>query len=212
MGFVIKPDEHTFITGMTGSGKTVLAREYVAGITKPVFVLDTKGTFEWGANVPETIVIKTLSEIQNAAGNYDKITYRPIHEELEFSWYDAFFQFCYNMKNCTVLVDEAMQVCPNSVKIPPYYKGILTRGRELGVNVYSCTQRPASIPVVIFSESTHWFIFQLNNMADRKRIADFTGYERFMQTVPKYDFLYFNTASPSEPELARLNLGRKGAK
>lgn len=209
MGFTIKSDEHTFITGMTGSGKTVLAREYVAGIVKPVFVLDTKGTFSWGANVPDTVIITKLSDIQRAAGDYDKITYRPIHEELEFSWYDAFFQFCYDLKNCSVLVDEAMQVCPNSVKIPAYYKGILTRGRELGVNVYSCTQRPASIPVVIFSESSHWFIFQLNNMADRKRIADFTGYERFMQTVPKYDFLYFNTTSPDAPELARLNLSKK---
>ena len=210
MAGLIPGSEHVFIPGMTGSGKTALAREYTAGITKPVFVLDTKGTFEWGANVPDRVVVSRLSEIAAAARDYDKVTYRPAYDELDFEWYDAFFRFCYDLRNCTVLVDEAMQVCPSPSKIPPYYKGILTRGRELNVNVFSCTQRPATIPILLFSEATHWFIFALNNLADRKRISDFTGYDRFMQPVPKYHFLYYNTSKPEAPILGTLQLGKGG--
>lgn len=211
-GGIIQPDEHVFIAGMTGSGKTYLAQCYAAGIDKRVLVLDSKGTFEWPHMPQEKRVLVTrLAEIPEAVSRFNYLIYRPAREELNIKFYDAFFQFCYELGNCTVLVDEVMQVCPNSsaASMPEFYRGILTRGRELNVNVWSCTQRPATIPVVIYSESTHMFIFKLNAAPDRERMADFFGYEDFEKIIPKYQFWYYNANTGNRPELGILTKGVK---
>lgn len=201
----IGDDEHVFIAGMTGSGKTFLAQVYAAGIEKQVFVLDTKGTFDWPYLPPnQKIIVGTLAELPTAAGQHKNIIYRPIREELTDAHYNSFFQFCYYLGNCTVLVDEVMQVCPTPSRIPEFYKGILTRGRELNVNVWSATQRPATIPVVVYSEATHWFIFKLNAAPDRDRLADFTGWDELREPVPKQVFYYFDANQGSAPQRGKL--------
>lgn len=201
----IRNDEHVFIAGMTGSGKTFLAYNYLPGVNKPVFVLDTKGLFDW-PQIPDNkkIIIRQLQELPDAAARFDRVIYRPIWEELDPAFYNEFFRYCYMLEHNTVVVDEVMQVCPNPARIPEWYKGILTRGRELDVNVWSLTQRPATIPVVIYSEATHWFIFKLNSAKDRQRLAEFTGYDKFNSIIPKHVFLYYNANTSAEPERGKL--------
>lgn len=203
----IRNDEHVFIAGMTGSGKTFLAEHYLVGVNKPVFVLDTKGMFDWEI-VPadKKIIVTHLEELPEADRKFDRIIYRPAREELDPIFYNAFYEYCYYRGNCTAVTDEVMQVCPSPSRIPEYYKGILTRGRELNVNAWSLTQRPATIPVVIYSESTHWFIFKLNNKNDRKRLAEFTGYDQLLDTVPMYIFNYFNAKTSAPPRRGTLKV------
>lgn len=207
MANYINNDEHVFIPGMTGSGKTFLTDYLSSKINKRVFSLDTKGTFEWNyITKSEKIVVENLKNIEAATANYNHVIYRPSREELTIDYYNAFFEFCYYLKNNTVLVDEVMQVCPSPSKIPEFYKGILTRGRELDVNVWSCTQRPATIPVVVYSEATHWFVFKLNSANDRKRLSDFTGFDEFMEQIPKRIFYYFNANTGNSPERGTLKI------
>ena len=199
MSNIIENDEHVFISGMTGSGKTFLMKNYLRGVSKQKFILDTKGTFEW-EQVPknEKILVTHLKDLEAVVSEYQNIIYRPSREELTFEHYNAFFEFCYYLKNNTVAVDEIMQVCPTPSKIPEFLKGILTRGRELNVNVWSATQRPATIPVVVYSEATHWFTFKLNSAVDRKRLADFTGFDEYNEALPKQIFLYFADLLPRQ--------------
>jgi len=196
----IRSDQHVFIPGMNGSGKTFLAKTYLAGNEKPVYVLDTKGTFTW-EQIPadKQITITTYNDLPKVTGKYRFIIYRPRHEELEIEYYDVFFRFCYELQHVTVYVDEAMQVCPSPSKIPSYYKGILTRGRELDVNIWSATQRPSGIPIIIYSEAYHWFVFKLQNPTDREKLADYSGYGEFMEILPKYEFLYFSAETGNAP-------------
>jgi len=209
----IENDQHVFIAGMTGSGKTVLAKVYLAGNTKPVYVLDSKGTFVWN-EVPndKQITIETIKDLQKAADKFQFVIYRPRFEELNFDTYNEFFQFCYFRRKCTVLVDEAMEICPNTQRIPPFYKGILTRGRELDVNVWSCTQRPSGIPVIIYSEASHWFIFKLQNPADREKMANYSGFDEFMQTLPMFYFLYWTSIKSDKPPIRGTLKFERGAK
>lgn len=205
MSNYINGDEHLFVPGMTGSGKTFLVQYYASLIPKITYVLDTKGTFEW-IHVPlsEKIIVTSLDQLEHASRSYNRVIYRPRREELDFEFYNAFFEYCYFRKQCSVIVDEAMQICPSPSKIPEFYKGILTRCRELDVNIWSCTQRPATIPVVIYSEATHWFVFKLNSANDRKRLAEFTGYDIFNDSIPKRVFIYWNANSGNEPEKGTL--------
>jgi len=197
---IIKHDEHIFIAGQTGSGKTVAARWYLRGMPGLKFILDTKGSFkfpEYPAKRQITFTrIKDLPDLVRSGKEVDCYIYRPDYEELDDYYYNLFFKFCYFLRNCTVFVDEVMSICPNPSTIPEYYKAILTRGRELGINVFSCSQRPSTIPVLIYSESTHWFIFNLAGGMDRKRLYSFTGEPEFLDSIPKYHYRYYNTTDP----------------
>lgn len=199
---IIKRSEHVFVAGRTGSGKTYLAKKYLANYDH-VAVLDTKGTFTWDEVDPKELqVVTSISELGGA--NKSKIIYRPTWEELEIEYYDAFFKWAYMRRNTIVLVDEAMSVCPSPFKIPDYYKAILTRGRELNVSVWSLTQRPSGIPQVIMSEATHFFIFDLNLAKDREKIVHITGHEEFLERPGRYIFWYWRADTDNPPVRARL--------
>jgi hypothetical protein len=186
----IKTSEHVFIAGKTGTGKTFLARHYLAGFMN-VYALDTKGVLTW-PEIPgtvwtgregeilkdghkEIVIVDHFKDFAKAAKEYPKVIYRPNFKEMNLDFYDQFFQYCYFRKDCICWIDEAMSVCPTSYKIPEYYKGILTRGRQLNVAAWSLTQRPSGLPQLIVSESLHFFIFNLNLEADREKLANITG-------------------------------------
>lgn len=206
---IIKPNQHVFIAGRTGSGKTYLVRKYLAGYEN-VVVLDTKGTTVW-PEIPGTrweerdngpkpkgylyeagkefTLVTRLKDLPMA--RTPKIMYRPVWEEMTPEFYDKFFKWCYQRRNTIVWVDEAMSVSPNPFKIPDYYKAILTRGRELNVAVWSLTQRPTGIAQVIISEATHIFCFDLNMPQDREKLAEISGAYEFEEPPGKYKFWYF---------------------
>lgn len=192
MKYYVKPNEHVFVAGRTGTGKTWLARKYLSNYQN-VVALDTKGTLVW-PEVPkeELTVITSLTELDGVKTS--KIIYRPIWEEMEFDFYNQFFRWCYMRRNTIVWVDEAMSVCPNPMKIPEFYKAILTRGRELNTAAWSLTQRPSGLPQVILSEATHFFVFDLNLPQDREKLVETTGAEEFYERPSqygKYAFWYF---------------------
>lgn len=193
---MIKLGEHVFIAGKTGTGKTYLARKYLAGYPR-VYVLDTKGLIKWEeVGRREVKVIKRLSELTIAARRYEKIIYRPNFQEMENEYYNEFFKFCYMRKRCAVWVDEVMSV-GTVTKFPEYYKAILTRGREHLVSAWSLTQRPTSIPVLSMSEATHFFVFDLNMPQDREKLAEVSGMPLLRERPTrsgfgKYSFWYYH--------------------
>lgn len=172
----IKPNESVFIAGRTGSGKTFLAKTYLSSYPA-VIALDTKEDLEW-REVPkdDLNIITRLADLPYAAGQPRcKVIYRPALDEMKPEYWDEFFRYCYERKNCIVWIDEVMSICPSPYKIPEYYKGILTRGRSRNTACWSLSQRPSGIPIVIMSESKHFFIFDLNMAEDRERVAQVTG-------------------------------------
>jgi len=199
----IKPNEHVFIAGMTQSGKTFLAKEYLRYEQTQIYVLDTKGLFDW-SDIEDVEIISHLEQIHRTKSK--KVIYRPIWEQLTNDFYNAFFEYCMKRRNCIVVIDEVMQICKNSLSLPEWYKGILTRGMELKVSAWSLSQRPAKIPIEIMSESTHYFIFRLNNINDRQRLEDYTGQDEFLIIPERYNFWYFNTVRDKPPVMARLKI------
>lgn len=190
---IIKQGEHSFIAGLTGSGKSELAQIYLSGKDNAI-CLDTKGTEEWW-RIPDVKVFTRLDELVKFT--YGKAIYRPRWEELNQNYFNSFFEWIYKRGNTDVWIDEAMNVCPNATVIPEYYKGCLTRGRTLGISVWSLTQRPKTIPLVIMSEAKHFFIFDLNLEADRKRIMEIVPYDE-INLVPskvyeEFSFWYYNS-------------------
>lgn len=156
------------LVGMTGSGKTTLARillrpfQYVA-------IYDAKGLIHW----EDFERCETLREVVKSKA--ERISYAPKASELRDEAYiDAFFEWAYTRQNTFVYVDEVYAVT-NRLEIPPHYHAILTRGRERGNGLLSATQRPMLIPSVIMSEAENWYVFRLGMEADRRKVEACIG-------------------------------------
>lgn len=196
----IRPDEHVFVPGMTGSGKSWLAEIYLAGFETSVVKLDTKGeVYErrkkkqpiWRGLVEgkDYVVVEYLKDLPDVETL--KIVYAPHFTEQTLEHYDSLMKWVYERENTTLWIDELMEVAPNPHKYPPYLKAIYTRGRSKDVSIWALAQRTLDIPGIVLSQTTHFFVFNLNQPQDRKKVADGTGVLEFYDQPGEHYFWYF---------------------
>lgn len=176
--------ERAVFVGQTGSGKTTLARTLLRS-RQYVVVFDVKGNLTWDGYERHTS-LATLTK-----SKAPRLIYRPRWEELQDpDEIEAFFSWVYQCRNRTVYVDELMGICSGDV-YPPHFGACLTRGRELGIDVWSATQRPKRIPMVAMSEAENTYMFYLKLSQDRERMSELTGIDPdAIATLPKFDFLF----------------------
>ncbi|MFD8622274.1 hypothetical protein, partial [Streptomyces sp. NPDC059612] len=79
------------------------------------------------------------------------------------------------------------------------------RGRSKEAVVWACTQRPTDIPVIAMANSSHYFIFTMQNPDDRKKIVKATGMPQFMEQPGGHNFWYWKVGMQN-PVLAKLKL------
>lgn len=178
----------TFI-GMTGSGKTTLAK-FLLGFYPHVVAIDPKGTLGYGKNKwKDYKAYKTLRELTKA--REPRLIYSPNAKELrDEKCINDFFTFCYMRRNTVVYVDEVTSVARNQ-NIPYGYQDCLTRGRERNVMVFQATQRPFYVPNFIFSETEDFFVFLLQMENDRKKVQGVTNVsEENIANLAKHEFYY----------------------
>jgi hypothetical protein len=174
---IVGPDEHTFIPGRNGTGKSWTARK-IHSREPYIVVHDTKGDWKW-PEVPkhEIAWVTKLAELRHVRKR--KIVYTPVKDELEWEAYEIFYDWVYERQNCRVIVDELMQVCPSPMKVPSGLKGCWTRGRSRRTSVAACTQRPMTIPNLAISEAMFFYILDLNLPQDRAKIVEVSGVPDF---------------------------------
>lgn len=176
--------DRALLVGQTGSGKTTLAR-YLLTKRRYKVIADYKGKITW----PEYRLCKSLRELFNA--KEDALLYRPDYRESQDEEaHSRFFEWIYLRGGTTVYVDETAAITKGQI-YPYHYGACLMRGRELGIELWSATQRPAFIPSVVLSESEHVYAFYLKMEQDRKRVESMTGIrEEEIAALAKMNFLY----------------------
>lgn len=182
-------DEHVFVAGRTGSGKTTLARELLKKVRRLV-VCDTKGDLdawgcvEWGKESKklllrgEPIRVRVMAPLKASA------------QEAQEFW-DNVFETAYDAGDVRIYIDELYGIVPKPSLEPPSLKAIYTRGRSVHVTMCALTQRPAWVPMHAKSESSHYFCFRLNLPDDRKSMAAFMGEEVAERIPDRHGFYYF---------------------
>jgi hypothetical protein len=195
----IQPDQHVFIPGMTGSGKSVLAETYLAGYDN-VIKLDSKdevterrkkGQPLWRGLTEDRdyTVVTALAEIPEVDTN--KIIYVPRFEEQNLEHYDAFFKYVYERENTIAWVDELMAIADSARVYPPYLKACYTRGRSKNVSIWALTQRPVEVPTIATANSTHFFVYDLMLDQDRQKMAAVTGMKEMQVNPGWHNFWYY---------------------
>lgn len=206
MSIAIRSDEHIFIAGRTGSGKTTLAR-YLLREVRRLIVCDSKGTLsnwsthEWGRAARRALMngqdirIRVVPPVELA-------------DTTDF-WNDIFLH-AYSAGGVRVYVDELGAIMRNAQNAPHYFNVILSRGREFHVSACTVTQRPASVPLLALSEASHYFCFRLNLRDDRQRMAQFMGEEVLENIKDKYGFWYFGAELNAPQYFKDLRASRAG--
>lgn len=93
-------------------------------------------------------------------------------------------------------VDETTMVMPSRV-IRPAIGAAIRTGRSRGLGVWCASQRPKDLPSAVFTETEHFFVFQLNFESDREKVTSFTSdtLDEPLGRLRGHDFIYWNVLS-----------------
>lgn len=157
--FDIAPNERVALVGMTKSGKTYFARAILSH-AKRLVVLDPKGLLynrtDWNLEHFDE-QYKRLE-----AGRDARLWVPPPLDDAE---YEETFDKIMRLRNVLVYIDELYGVGP--AQGSRGLRAIFTRGRELGIGVWACSQRPKWIPRYALSEAEWRIMFRLEEEDDR---------------------------------------------
>lgn len=195
----IKSNDRLFITGKTGSGKTFLAKYLTANLNRLV-VLDGKGTLDsWDLELYDEKNKRRLIENKPVR---TRVVYNPQYT-LQENWNDI-LETVYLSGNCTIYIDELYTVVPPGKNPNNYLTGIWTRGRELNIGGWASTQRPASIPFIVITESEFFFMFRLLMEEDKIRMSTFMGKSVLEPIKDKYGFYYYDALEDNPIYISKL--------
>lgn len=184
----LKKDERMTIFGLTGTGKSHLAKkilEYHAR-TRLVVVLDTKCEKLYN-KIPELPIEKLLDKkskglyrVRNLAFSTQKITNPTIICEFLAS-------NLFKRGNCLFMVEEMPELIPKSgvlIQVMPKLGKYITQGRAFNCSFIGTSQRPAETHTSIPSQSNHVISFYMSLEHDIKYLKKWfpeTIYQKFLK-------------------------------
>lgn len=194
--------EHLAVFGPTGVGKTTFLAQ-VLPIRKHVVVLVTK---------------KRDKTISNDFAGYERISEWPpkriwhthvllwpdiegmtIREayDKQRSTFQRALNKIFDSENWCLVFDEQHYIC-QSLQLMPENTMFQHQGRAMGFTIVNGAQRPAWVPLVTFSGSTHIILWKNTHPEDMKRLSSIGGVDKRdleanLRTLSKHEFVYVNT-------------------
>lgn len=181
-----KQGEHVLISGPTGSGKTVLARQVIQqriirGGHVIVFCMKPKedqtitdeyaGFDRWKRwhRRPKSYENKILlwPDVKKAKGNKDAIL------EIQRKVFEPAFDGINDAGHWTVQIDEGLYtVSPDFLNMGGDLAMAHSIGRSGRLTMVDLTQRPSHLPLILYGSAAHAFVGRTRELSDQKRLAE----------------------------------------
>lgn len=215
--------EHVAISGATGSGKTLLARQLVeirlrkkgsviVFINKltddPTIVREYKGWTRWSSMKrkphpgetrvllwPDTDSLSTLKE---------KVA---LQKEVFGHAMDVLAE----VGRWTVQIDEGLYFCsPTFLNLGDELAILHAMGRSSDLTLMTLMQRPANVPLIIYGSASNAFVGRTRERADVQRLSELGGrlsgrmLADRIDTLTRHDFLWIPVSTDGTPEVVNL--------
>ncbi|MCL2817141.1 MAG: hypothetical protein FWD39_01980 [Clostridiales bacterium] len=194
----IKSNDRVMVCGRTGSGKSVLVNRFLLPKMTNFVVYDYKHEFE----LPGAEIFTSLRDFKMKPGRRAVIYRTATGSDEEF---DGLCKQVFYRGNNTLVLDEIANHC-SAGRIMLHHDLIMRLGRSKGVGIVNCTQRPRGIHNNVVSQCEHFFIFDLSQDTDRKKLSEFCG-EEVMARARDYHFWYYNIRAESPVFCRPVKLG-----
>lgn len=214
-----KQGEHVSIIGRTGGGKSTLALELIKRRTY-VIVLATKpsgrdSTLMKLRRAPHRFKLVETWPPQLPAKFMPRVLFwpkytKPVDTATQAVEVRQAIEGAFTEGSWAILADETPWLC-RRLHLENVLRDVWQQGRALDVSLVAITQRPSHVPLEMYSQATHVFIFRLNGAEDLRRLGDLpTGVDAgvvrsVVRRLARNQFLYLNTAT-DEMAISRLEL------
>jgi hypothetical protein len=186
----IRYEDRIFVTGRTGTGKSVLAQRVFLSAAAPRLIIDPADS--------ELTDLPGAVTFSNAARPpVDTPTARFVpRDPADRAAYDAVYRWAFERFPRFVWLDEASQVAPAHGG-PRWLNTYLVQGRKRGLGHLTCHARPREINRNLIAQANHVFIFDLPNPDDRRHLADLIGLpvaelEADLAALAEHGFLWWD--------------------
>ena len=202
-----RPGEHVSILGPTGSGKSHLAlalleqRRYVVALCNKtrdstLAPLVRRGggwrrIKTWPPPVPPRFAPKVVvwpkpRSLSTARGE-------------QADAFAATLDGIYLGGGWCLFIDEAYYLA-NTLGLATDMKVLWQQGRSAGTSIVACSQRPAFIPLEMYSEASHVFIFRLRDQQSIKRLGEVGNVDPrqlagVVESLDRWEFAYVDARS-----------------
>ncbi|SRR6266436_1877516 len=184
-----------FFAGTTGSGKTTLMMKMIFWILENenplILIFDTDGMWDyqdyssmkWKRGVP--VRITKMSQIVDKHTGF--FIYCCDYPATRDPMVGMLMEWAFNHGYITLIVDEVGDF-GNGITVIDILGNIIKKGRKKRIRVFIGYQRSQGIPVIVVTESSYFFIFELRSEKDRERLAD-RVHPDFFTKMEDYDFM-----------------------
>lgn len=199
--------EHVALIGPTGCGKTTIAhtllelrRAVCVMATKPESASLRRFAQDYGYKIIRSWDDKPVYDRRDQKTHkimlWPRIALlgdvrsqqREIHRAMEN---------IFTVGNWCVYLDELKYVS-QTLRLQPIIDLYLLQGREMGISFMGATQRPAWIPLEVYDQSTHIFLWQERDERNLMRLAGIASLDSRLirdtvTSLKRHEFLYINT-------------------
>lgn len=225
LGSVWRQGEFILITGPTGSGKTTLARQVVQQRLNrrgyvAVFVgklgrdetieRDYRGWTRWKTWKDSPNVTDNKVLLWPDTDRYKQIPDKRAHQREVF---ERAFNRLANVGEWTIQVDEGLYtVNPSFLNLGDHLSMLHAMGRSSRLTMVTLAQRPAHLPLIVYSSASHVFAGRAREEADRKRLAEVGGMASSRELgariskQKRHEFTWIPVAQDWPPETVDLSL------
>ena len=188
MELSINSNDRVFISGQTGSGKSVLAKKIFDSCPRGI-IYDIGWESALGEDCEVVHDFKKINWMKS-----QKWAVRP-HSDKP-SAFNKFCEWCYYENEDFTLYVEEISDLVGKQSSPEFFGTILRRGRKTGIGVIMVTQMPVQVHKLCMSQAQHLIVFRMVEARHIDYICECTGLSTkqgdMIRDLQDYNFFYYD--------------------